>query len=406
MKLGEVLNSNIVSIATTLDHCHVPGRADHAQLDEFTIEIGTGPHNEPGYIKVSPQPSPEDLIKTLLKYLTDESDSARAYVHFETGDEVALLVNNFGGMSVLEMGSLTDEFLSQLSSHITPIRVYSGLFETSLNAPAFSLTICNLSAAAREASIPLPDLLSLLDSKTESAWEALAGAQSGTRRDRKDQIAETPLEQRQDVDASKDVHVDPTVLERSLRKACERVIAAEPDLTKWDTVMGDGDCGETFKTGATELLSELDSGLAKEGSILSVLHAVSHITETKMGGTLGAVLSIFFNALAREVAETRDLTKAPERAVRSLEKHTPARPGHRTIMDALTPAVEALSKNGIGAMKEAAEKGAESTRGMGASLGRATYVGGKEESGDVPPDPGAWGAYEVVKGLWEGVEGK
>ena len=43
--------------------------------------------------------------------------------------------------------------------------------------------------------------------------------------------------------------MDPVRLERSLRAGCKRVIDAEPDLTKWDTVMGDGDCGETMKTG-------------------------------------------------------------------------------------------------------------------------------------------------------------
>jgi dihydroxyacetone kinase len=47
LSLGNALNGQIVSIATTLDHCHVPGRAEHQQLDDSTIEIGTGPHNEP-----------------------------------------------------------------------------------------------------------------------------------------------------------------------------------------------------------------------------------------------------------------------------------------------------------------------------------------------------------------------
>jgi dihydroxyacetone kinase len=406
MSLGQALNDNLVSIATTLDHCHVPGRADHAQLDEKSIEIGTGPHNEPGYIKVSPQPSAEELIKTLIKYLTDESDPERGYVHFSNGDEVALLINNFGGMSVLEMGALADEFVTQLPPHLKATRIFTGPFETSLNAPAFSLTICNLSAAAKATKLAVPDLLQLIDSKTESAWEALAGAQSGKRRERNEQIAETPVEDKARVDASRDVKLDPVILERSLKKACERVIAAEPDLTRWDTVMGDGDCGETFKTGASELFAELNKGLANDGSVLKVLHAVSDITETKMGGTLGAVLSIFFNALAREIAETQDLLTAPLGAVQSLEKHTPARPGHRTIMDSLTPAAEALQKEGLKGMYEAARKGAESTRGMGATLGRATYVGGKEDSGDVPPDPGAWGAMEIIQGLLEGVEAR
>lgn len=47
LKLGNALKDQLVSIATTLDHCHVPGRAEHSPLDESTIEIGTGPHNEP-----------------------------------------------------------------------------------------------------------------------------------------------------------------------------------------------------------------------------------------------------------------------------------------------------------------------------------------------------------------------
>jgi dihydroxyacetone kinase len=41
--------------------------------------------------------------------------------------------------------------------------------------------------------------------------------------------------------------VDPKLLDATIRLACERAIAAEPDLTKWDMVMGDGDCGEAVK---------------------------------------------------------------------------------------------------------------------------------------------------------------
>ncbi len=47
LSLGTSIRDALVSIATTLDHCHVPGREEHNQLDNETIEIGTGPHNEP-----------------------------------------------------------------------------------------------------------------------------------------------------------------------------------------------------------------------------------------------------------------------------------------------------------------------------------------------------------------------
>lgn len=43
-----------------------------------------------------------------------------------------------------------------------------------------------------------------------------------------------------------------------LRNVCNHLVQAEPDLTRWDTVMGDGDCGETLKMGATSLLAALD----------------------------------------------------------------------------------------------------------------------------------------------------
>ena len=47
MALGQASCSAIVSIASTLDHCHVPGRTEHAMLASDEIELGTGPHNEP-----------------------------------------------------------------------------------------------------------------------------------------------------------------------------------------------------------------------------------------------------------------------------------------------------------------------------------------------------------------------
>ena len=47
MTLGNALGRSMVSIASTLDHCHVPGRTEHAMLANDEIELGTGPHNEP-----------------------------------------------------------------------------------------------------------------------------------------------------------------------------------------------------------------------------------------------------------------------------------------------------------------------------------------------------------------------
>jgi dihydroxyacetone kinase len=415
--LGVAFSQQIVSIAVTLDHCHVPGRAEHAQSKADELEIGTGPHNEPGYKKLSPVPSPEDLVKTILTYLLDESDPLRGYVKFQEGDETALLVSNFGGMSYLEQGALVDELLEQLEVNwkIIPVRIASGFLETSLNAPAFSVSVVNVTAAARNCSYSADEIKGFFDARTSTHWESVAGSQA-RRRSRKAQLAQPAPAPRRAVDDATDLRVDPALLDRMLRTACGRLIEAEPDLTRWDTVMGDGDCGETLKTGATCLLEALDAKLASNGSVGAVLQELEEILEGKMGGTLGGILGIFFVSLRTALvdnlaiaAEEGNIPKLWAVAVRTaldnLSRYTPAKVGDRTVMDTLIPFAEGLAVHGsFNEGVDAAVTGAEKTKTLKPRLGRATYVGaGEDASSGLPPDPGAWGAMVVIKGLQDGL---
>ena len=189
------------------------------------------------------------------------------------------------------------------------------------------------------------------------------------------------------------------------------------DLTKWDTIMGDGDCGETLRTGASALLAAVDNGLAKDGSVVSVLQELEEIIESKMGGTLGGVLGIFFVALRVALEENAALAQGPEggdvpklwvkaltASLENLRRYTPAKVGDRTVMDTLIPFAEALRTGGdFGAGVKAAIQGAEATKTMTPRLGRATYVGTGTDSKELPPDPGAWGAMVVIKGFQEGL---
>lgn len=187
--------------------------------------------------------------------------------------------------------------------------------------------------------------------------------------------------------------------------------------------MGDGDCGETLKTGATSLLAALDSkNLTATGSVLTVLQELEEIVETKMGGTLGGILGIFFVALRNAVetnvvsaAQTKNGRNATEiwgqslaAALEQLSKYTTAKVGDRTVMDTLIPFADAVREAGSfdhGVI--AAVKGAEATKTMTPKLGRATYVAaghqnGNGNSGQLPPDPGAWGAMVAIQGLRNG----
>ena len=417
--LGVAFSQQIVSIAATLDHCHVPGRTEHGMLNPDEVELGTGPHNEPGYKKLSPPPSPAGLVGQILTHCLDEKDPERGYVNFAPGDETILLVSNFGGMSHLEMGALVDELLEQLEKdwNMIPSRVCAGFLETSLNAPAFSVSVINVTAASKNCSYSADQIKDFFDARTTTAWESVAGSQATRLSSRKEQLVQAPREEAKVVDETKDLRVDGAVLEKMLRRACEDLITAEPDLTKWDTVMGDGDCGETLKTGATSLLAALDGGLAKSGSVVKVLHELEDIVESKMGGTLGGILGIFFVSLRAAVESNIELAsragghvalwgQALSKALENLRRYTPAKVGDRTVMDTLIPFAESMtSKADFDEGVSSATKGAEATKTMTPRLGRATYVGaGANNSGELPPDPGAWGAMVVIQGLQAGLK--
>ncbi|KAJ5035112.1 uncharacterized protein L3040_008372 [Drepanopeziza brunnea f. sp. 'multigermtubi'] len=412
VEIGKAVNEQLVSIGSALDHCHVPGRQNHDNIGEDVCVVGAGIHNEPAVEKVSPIPSVEDLISRLLDLICDQKDPERAFVKFNEGDDTVLLINNYGGLSNLELGALTEEVLSQLETKwdILPTKIYSGPFETSLNGPGFSVTLCNLTIAARESKTKVDELLTLLGAETKApAWpNVLANsstkvASQGT--------PEVDIEKQAPVAANEDITIDPKHLDSAIRTACKRAIDAEPNLTKWDMIMGDGDCGEAVRDVSKAILKILDIGTATSGSVQESLHAITNAVDN-MGGTLGAIFGILiaaFSSSLRVQASTTQSDKlidifapALTQAVEILKQHTSARVGDRTVMDVLLPFAETMNKErDLGAAVARAEQAAEGTRELKAGFGRASYVGGVAEQ-DKVPDPGAWALMEMVKGIWEG----
>lgn len=483
-KLGNELVGNMVTVATSLDHCHVPGRAKDAEgrgaLAEEACELGMGIHNEPGFKQMAKRPEPADLIAEMLQYLLDPNDKDRAYTPFEKDSAPVLYVNNLGGMSVLELNAICDETIEQLGEchahahahaicfmlfglcasdlpltsapcvpfptantwSLHPSRVYCNTYMTSLNAPGFSITLVNQSRVSHRTG---QDLLSLLDAPTEAfSWSGVrtGWAPTGTRRDRK--AEETEAEKRIEAlrkegksmgglaqggsegegSGSSGRHGGPlngdaAHVERVITLACEAALAAEPELTKFDTIVGDGDCGETLAGCGKAVLTALKAGkirIANSAAAATVID-IGTVIESNMGGTSGAIYALFFaglvqgllsspHAASSTAATQQDWAHAALTALDNLGRYTPARPGDRTLVDALSPFCKTLGegKSLDEAVREA-KRGAEGTKKMTARLGRATYVGQKADGGEMPPDPGAWGIWALVEGIAKGVNG-
>ncbi|TFK52734.1 DAK1/DegV-like protein [Heliocybe sulcata] len=434
-RVGDAVVGRLGSIGVGLDHCHVPGRvlkgAEDAALGADECEIGMGLHNEPGARKFKMEGAESLVREMLLAIYTSREDGP----FVGDGDETILYVNNLGGISQLEMSAVLDETLVQLESkNIHPLRVYCSSYMTSLNAPGFSISLLNLSGVSRDLSLsssePTPssdvDILQLLDDPTTAtAWAGVTQGWTNVKRDRIVEERESDLlvdslghllssgaidgaaEQDGGAEWYRRVDVSPNRVRRAIERACENVLQAEADMTRFDTVVGDGDCGETFAAGARAVLKAMQDDTLDVPSLdpSQLARKLGEIFEDNMGGTIGALFALYFTSLSTALINS-SWEAAPASALQSLSSYTPARPGDRTVIDALYPFCTTLSSSrSLETAVHSAKEGAKSTEGMKARLGRAVYVGGAEEgkgNEGLPPDPGAWGVAAIAEGLWLG----
>lgn len=256
-KVAKLTSDNLVSVGASLDHVHVPGRAapdpnSKETLAAEEVEIGMGIHNEAGSERAKVD-LPE-LVKRMLAQMLDSKDKDRAFLNVNS-NEIVLLINNLGSVSVLELGGITAEVVGQLekSYNIKPVRILAGTYMTSLNGLGFSISILNVV----NTDIGGPSMLQLLDAPCEAAgWTAPIRKETW-------EAKSTQTREGKDAEAEElkpsGLKLDPEVTKTTLTNGLQRLIAAEPDVTKYDTVVGDGDCGIGLKRGAEGKYSQLSS---------------------------------------------------------------------------------------------------------------------------------------------------
>ncbi|KAJ5433001.1 Dihydroxyacetone kinase 1 [Penicillium daleae] len=385
-KLAQFANENLVSIGSSLEHVHVPGRGVPEDfIPNGEVEIGMGIHNEPGSHRT--KANLVETVSTMLTQLLDPNDTDRAFLKRNPDNEFVLLVNNLGGVSPIELAGITDEVHRQLvrDHKAKPVRVLQGTFLTSLNGMGFSISLLQL---ADNGLGPGKSMLELIDAPAEAVgWAAPINTSTWNER------IDTPVELKVSnivEETPSNLKLDPAIIKKVLSAGLQRVIAAEPEVTRYDTIVGDGDCGIVLR--------------------------IVEVVENVMDGTSGAIYAIFLNALAHGLRDqdtgsgsnlpvTSEVwAKALKHSVTALAKYTPAKPGDRTLMDALVPFCDTLLETkDVRVAAAAAQQGTESTKSMKASLGRSVYVGGQAEWIGKVPDPGAYGLSEFLTGLAEAV---
>ncbi|XP_072543743.1 triokinase/FMN cyclase isoform X1 [Salminus brasiliensis] len=390
---------SIGTLGVSLSPCSVPGCLPSFQLPPGDMELGLGIHGEPG-IKRSKMASADEVVKTMIDHMTDPA--SQSHLSLKSGDTVILCVNDLGALSSLEMAVVTRAAINCLLGRgFLVARVMSGLFMTSLEMAGVSLTLMRVDE----------EILRLFDAKTTApAWPNLS---SVTLSGRKLYIEPT---ERPAVSETKPNQGPLTlVVQTVLESVCKILLQRQEELNALDRAAGDGDCGSTHALAANAIQEWMKTSTVP-GNPCILLTALARLVEEKMGGSSGALYSLFLTAAAPKLRESwsgADWANAMQAGTEAMKRYGGAAPGDRTMLDALCPAVEELMKlvtaapGGhmavLQAAVEKAEVGAESTRDLTAKAGRASYIASERLT---KPDPGAVAVAAIFRAVFEALGGK
>ncbi|MBB3407701.1 dihydroxyacetone kinase [Rhizobium sp. BK316] len=369
--LASAAADSIVSLGMSLSTCSVPGQTHEDRLGANEGELGLGIHGEPGVERISLQPI-ADLVATMTERLAAKLEGAADH---------ALLINNLGAVPPLEMGVIANAVLSSQIANRVRLIIGPAPMMTALNMNGFSLSLIRL------------------DADREAALRATVEPHAWPPATERHEIAILPAPQRASRQSDTVPASDNSNNRRLLTALCEHLISLESELNRLDGRVGDGDTGSTVATGARSILARIDTLPLKDPA--ATMASIGEILSTSMGGSSGVLLSIFFTAASKSMAEKDDFAAALLAGLDRMTFYGGAVVGDRTMVDALAPALAALSSGDVAAAARAATAGAQSTRAMRqARAGRASYVGEKDLEG--VPDPGAVavaGVFEVAAAL-------
>ncbi|MHA0983427.1 dihydroxyacetone kinase subunit DhaK [Kosakonia cowanii] len=366
--LAQQACDNVYSLGLAMESCNLPGSdSEEGRIQQGHVELGLGIHGEPGASTLETHNS-KSLIDTLVEPL-------RAAVG---NDRVAVLINNLGGVSALEMALLTKELAhsalkDQLAYLIGPAPLVS-----SLDMKGFSLSLLRLTDEFEQA---------LCAEVQTVGWQK--------------PVAFAPMKTQPHKAVYTGLEIEPSdnpQVKALVGTAAQTLIDLENRLNALDAKVGDGDTGSTFAEGAREIKRLLEQNALPLNNTAQLLQLTGERLATVMGGSSGVLMSIFFTAAGQAVHNATPLPDALLLGLKQMKHYGGADLGDRTLIDALQPALEALRDRGLAAAIDAANKGAESTATMQkAGAGRSSYVNSENLEGVT--DPGAVAIAEVFAAI-------
>src|SRR5690349_1417530 len=200
--------------------------------------------------------------------------------------------------------------------------------------------------------------------------------------------------------------VGSAALGRWLRTFADAVTENADELTALDSAIGDADHGSNMRRGMTAVVGKIDA--SPDAAPAALLKTVGMTLVSTVGGASGPLYGTFFLRMATAAGDRTELDAAGVAAalragLEGVLARGKAQLGDKTMVDALSPALDALDAaladgSGLGealrAAAAAADKGSDDTVPLVARKGRASYLGERSAG---HRDPGSLSVALLVR---------
>lgn len=363
------------SMGIALGSCTLPavGRPGFV-LGADEVEVGLGIHGEPG-VRRETISGMDHLARMVLDEIVSD-------LRLDGAQPVALLVNGLGATPPMELAIAQRAALVDLRGRgLTVARVWSGTLLSALDMPGFSFSV-----------LPVNDqFLAWLDQPCAApAWPGSGVPNAGTVVLASDVGGE---------DTIPDIQPDQggVMVRAAVLRAADALIESEPELTRLDSLAGDGDLGQSMLRGSEAVKALPPAAFADARAGLA---AVAGALRKAIGGSSGPFYATALLRASRVLSDKAlpddgDWSEAFDAAVQAISNLGGAKPGDRTMIDALRPGADAFKAALVAGAScadawqsavAAANQGLEDTKSMRAGAGRASYLGDRSTG---IPDGGA-----------------
>lgn len=381
-ELAARANEATRTLGVAFSGCKLPGSDKPLfEVPEGRMAIGLGIHGEPGLEEVN-APTAEGLAELFVSKLLEEVPGGGE----GRGRRVVVILNGLGAFKLDEMFAVYGDVKKKLDvAGLTVADVKVGEFCTSFEMAGVSMTL-----------LWLDDVLEQLWLAPAQSAEYSVG-ETGTELVAAD-VAGRGLEATQVNESSEVSRAYAAAIAAALETVSATMDEHMDELGRIDAIAGDGDHGIGMHNGAAAAASAARDAVAQGIGAGSVLRIAGDAWSDGAGGTSGALWGLMLGILGDTIGDTEGPTAETLRAgIREacdqLMAKGGAKVGDKTMVDAVAPFAEALTRDAGATMQDswhsavrAAQLGAESTEGMLPGLGRARTHGEKARG---VRDPGA-----------------